>query len=283
MKIVIEPELMLRLQSYAAAIPDEFSGFGFCELEKDVIRVYDFVLLNVGSYAFTEIPTSKILPIMERSDAGKCKVWLHRHPMGSGVPGPENWSGTDVATIKTGPLGSVPELVKWSVSIVLTPRGWVGRIDNYVTGKTVHLEVEPQAKTIYAELAAIKSEVMATLKPFQREARVDAFGQLIIRPSQTKGALSSQAGRSRIEELFDTLNEIQASLEQVQDSILEAATVLGETKDDLYSEVDDLLNTEVQDDDVFYGESGLDRNNRLEVEIEDEQEEFDFGGARGSH
>ena len=60
MKIVIEPELMLRLQSYAAAIPDEFSGFGFCERQGGNIYVYDFVLLNKGSYTYTEIAPAAI-------------------------------------------------------------------------------------------------------------------------------------------------------------------------------------------------------------------------------
>ena len=145
MKIIIQPEMYRLLMDIAHLYPKEFSGFAFCTHTKDAIEVYDFVMLDMGSEVFTEIPPEVILPLIDRSDAPNMKVWLHAHPIGSGIPGPENWSGTDNQTILTTPLGGIPQLVKWSASIVLTPRGWVGRVDNYITHKTIHCEVEPRS------------------------------------------------------------------------------------------------------------------------------------------
>lgn len=48
--------------------------------------------------------------------------------------------------------------MKWSASIVLTPRGWVGRIDNYVSGKTLHVEVDPPFKALYKKVEEIQKE-----------------------------------------------------------------------------------------------------------------------------
>ena len=42
-------------------------------------------------------------------------------------------------------MGGIPDLVKWSLSVVLTPDGWVGRVDNHQTKKTKHLAVAPQS------------------------------------------------------------------------------------------------------------------------------------------
>jgi hypothetical protein len=75
-----------------------------------------------------------------------------RHSLGNGIPGPQNWSARDELTIQTEPLGAPPEAVNWSVSIVLTPGGFVGRIDNYVKGITQHLEVEPNTARFFEEI-----------------------------------------------------------------------------------------------------------------------------------
>ena len=32
-------------------------------------------------------------------------------------------------------------MIKWSAAIVHTPRGWVGRVDNHLKGKTFHVPV----------------------------------------------------------------------------------------------------------------------------------------------
>lgn len=95
-----------------------------------------------------------------------------KHPMGSGKPGPENWSGTDNNTIRTAPLGGVPELVKWSASVVLTPRGWVGRVDNHITGKTIHCEVQPN---LYSEAL----ERMNAVRKMQEENVLTTNGKNI--------------------------------------------------------------------------------------------------------
>lgn len=161
MVITVKPEIMFRLMSYAAITRDEFSGFGFCERKKSedgkdtVIEVYDFVLLDVGDYVYTEIRPEKFLPLMSRPDRKNMKVWLHRHPVGNGIPGPHNWSGTDEHTIRREPLGTTPEAANWSVSMVLTPGGWVGRIDNYLTGKTQHLEVLPSTRDLLEEVRSL--------------------------------------------------------------------------------------------------------------------------------
>ena len=164
MKIVIKPEIYALLMDIHHLRPKEFSGFGFCTHTKDTIEIYDFVLLDVGSEVFTEIPPEVILPLMDRSDAGNMKVWAHAHPLGSGVPGPENWSGTDNNTILNEPLGGIPEAVKWSASIVLTPKGWVGRVDNYITKKTIHCQVEPHSNAAELLQAVTERKQKRTVK-----------------------------------------------------------------------------------------------------------------------
>jgi hypothetical protein len=149
MRILLSQDVFAKLE--AALIVSgflEFSGFGFVEVESSntetVFNIYDVVVLDVGSMGYTEIPAEKLLPLLDRSDAGKMKLWFHRHPLGDGTPGPHNWSGTDNATAEREPLGSVPEMVKWSISMVRTPQAWVGRFDNYKDGrvKTRHIPVE---------------------------------------------------------------------------------------------------------------------------------------------
>ena len=125
----------------------EFSGLGFVTVQtrqhETVYDVYDVVLLNVGSPGFTEIQAEDILPLLDRNDAGNMKLWFHRHPIGNSTPGPHNWSITDNQTIEEEPLGGVPELVKWSLSIVRTPEAWVGRLDRYLPEgiQTTHIPV----------------------------------------------------------------------------------------------------------------------------------------------
>lgn len=140
--------------------PLEFSGNLFAERTKDRIEVYDFVLLDVGNWAYSQIDPMLMLPLLTRPDNQKMKGWVHKHPIGNGIPGEHNWSGTDRNNILTTPLGSVPKLVQWSFSIVLTPNGWVGRIDNYVAGKTLHCPV-----TYFRSDIAAKAEILLPEKP----------------------------------------------------------------------------------------------------------------------
>lgn len=136
----------------------EFSGFGFVEVKENTIYVYDVVVLDIGSEVFTEIDPKTLISLMERQDARNMKLWIHKHPCGDGVPGKHNWSGTDNTTITTAPLGGHPEMVKWSCSMVLTPRGWVGRIDNHLKNITHHIEVVPQCREAYVVCDAIQEK-----------------------------------------------------------------------------------------------------------------------------
>ena len=90
--------------------------------------------------------------------------------MGNGIPGAHNWSGTDKQTAEREPFASPPEMVHWSVSIVLTPRGWVGRLDNYDKQITAHLEVvQPtsfqEVETILKEKALRAPKVVTRTVP----------------------------------------------------------------------------------------------------------------------
>ena len=138
--------------------PLEFIGNLFAEREPDRIVVYDFVLLSVGSAVYSEIKPELMLPLSKRPDAHKMHGMCHMHPVGNGVPGEHNWSGTDREWILETPLGSLPQLVKWSFSIVLTPGGWVGRVDNYLTGKTLHCPVVYFRPEIAAKAQALTPE-----------------------------------------------------------------------------------------------------------------------------
>jgi hypothetical protein len=146
MKILLLPNVAVILEAIAGEVRGlEFSGFGYARMdpEQNALIVYDFVLLHVGSSSYTEISSQTMLELSEHPDAKNMRVWIHKHPIGSQIPGYHNWSTTDENTIKQTPLGSVPQLVGWSASIVRTPRGWVGRIDNHIKNTTMHVEVEP--------------------------------------------------------------------------------------------------------------------------------------------
>lgn len=105
--------------------------------------------------------------------------------MGNGIPGQHNWSGTDESTIQLAPLGGVPEMVKWSVSMVLTLGGWVGRIDNHISHKTQHLDVSPNIQVSYAEIDVIKqkkailAQVERERKAAERKMAADAIAEII--------------------------------------------------------------------------------------------------------
>jgi hypothetical protein len=141
MKIILAPHVSARLETFARLYPREFSGFGFIDRTgKDELTVYDIVLLDIGSEVYTEISTSMILNLMTRPDADKMKLWFHRHPI-------DNWSATDMDTILNHPMGGIPQLVKWSAAIVLTPHGWIGRVDNHISHTAVDCQVEPNELT----------------------------------------------------------------------------------------------------------------------------------------
>lgn len=167
MKITLAPDVALTLETIVTeSRRHEFSGFGFTDIRPGGdLYVYDFKLLHVGSEGLTIIQPEQIIELMERPDANNMRLWTHRHPLGNGIPGWHNWSGTDNATIAENPLGGIPELVKWSASIVRTLGGWVGRIDNHITKKTVHVEVYPRVQPeIFSQTQHLLGEYLASLE-----------------------------------------------------------------------------------------------------------------------
>lgn len=157
MHIRIENQVLIQLQTVGILNRGaEFSGFGWCRIEGKEIVIYDFVLLDLGSETFTEIPPEIIMPLLDRPDRQNMKAWLHAHPVGNGVPGPHNWSGTDEHTCTKEPMGGSPESVGWSVALVRTPGGWVGRIENHISRQTKHLEVFPKLDQIYLAVAQVR-------------------------------------------------------------------------------------------------------------------------------
>ena len=143
--IHLDPTAELNLTAWSLATGGkEFSGLGIIRKEGDVFHVQDVFLLGVGSEVFTEFSPARQRDLPRDG----LKLWFHRHPLGNGDPGPHNWSGTDENTATRAPLGAPPELVQWSVAIVLTPGGWVGRVDLHVPkSKTYHCAVEPRFPT----------------------------------------------------------------------------------------------------------------------------------------
>lgn len=158
MKIIVEEHVALDLERAVAATRNEFSGYGFCRKRGNDLVMYDAEILAGGTYGYTEIPVEETMRISKRPDAENMKIWLHRHPVGNGVPGPHNWSGTDNRTILEEPLGGIPELIGWSASIVRTPKGWVGRIDNHHTGFTVHVPVESELLSLIGTAVTVAFE-----------------------------------------------------------------------------------------------------------------------------
>jgi len=143
MRLTLSPLVAIELETIANQTRGhEFSGIGKLSKNVNGMIVEDIILLDVGSGSFTEINANDLYEVSQME--GDWRVWFHRHPVGNGKPGKHNWSFNDETTIQTSPLGGIPQAIKWSVSIVRTPHGWVGRVDNHISGKTVHLPVEGQ-------------------------------------------------------------------------------------------------------------------------------------------
>ena len=88
-----------------------FAGFGWVLKVGNTLKVYDFDLLHVGSENFTDIPAARIIPLIDRSDNQNMRLWVHKHPLGNGIPGPWNWSPVDHDTCTLTPMGGLPELI----------------------------------------------------------------------------------------------------------------------------------------------------------------------------
>lgn len=102
-----------------AVYPNEISGFGFVEIKNTSegglrFIVYDWVLLDVGTFDYTVITPDQVQSLREHPNYKDLRIWLHSHPMGNGSPGAHNWSPMDERTIQKTPLGGPPELVKHS-------------------------------------------------------------------------------------------------------------------------------------------------------------------------
>ncbi len=182
----------------------EFSGLAFGNMSEDgeSFVVYDYILLDIGSSSLTSIPVEKVLELTARPDNKNMRVWFHKHPVGNGITGPHNWSGTDNNTIKDTPLGGIPELVRWSISVVRTPGGWVGRIDNHLTKETHHVDVVPKYDGL--------QETITQLRLAQAEKLAVVLNGTV--PSQHRsvmhnGSRSEWVSPLWIDETYDTLWE----------------------------------------------------------------------------
>ncbi len=78
MRIRLEPQVAVRLETYCLQARGlEVSGFGWVRIEGEEFVVYDLVLMDIGSQAYTEIKSEKLVPLAMRPDAGRMKLWWH--------------------------------------------------------------------------------------------------------------------------------------------------------------------------------------------------------------
>ena len=167
---IIPDSLLIHLETWvSSAAGREVSGVGIMEAspEEKTFTLKKCWLMAAGSVAYTEIPGEQMVKIIKdgvRPD--QIKVWWHRHPVGNGIPGPHNWSGTDNHTIREEPFGIDPSMVGWLLSIVRTPRGWVARYDNHERKETTHMEVKGKVSSEQYMAAAnlIERHVQAELR-----------------------------------------------------------------------------------------------------------------------
>jgi len=187
-KIILSPEVSINLEALIGQLGEqEFSGVGFCEIIDGDFYCYEILLLDVGTKGYTEISSELLMETLEnRQDKNNARLWFHRHPI-------EGWSTTDLNTIMTGPLGGIPEIVKWSVSIVRTPSKWIGRVDNHLAKSHVVVEVEPN---INPKLMAHTDELLTEYKHFTEKAmRADEMAYMVDiprRPYYQSSFVSSQ-------------------------------------------------------------------------------------------
>ncbi len=170
---IIPDGLLIHLETWiSSAGGREVSGVGIMEKDPEAktFTLRKCWLMAAGSVAYTEIPGARMVKLIEEGvRPDQLKVWWHRHPVGNGIPGPHNWSGTDNNTIREEPFGIDPSMVKWLVSIVRTPRGWVGRYDSHVLKQTVHMSVKTKVSEKQYGAAAdlidrhIQAELQATM------------------------------------------------------------------------------------------------------------------------
>ena len=158
--LTINPITLYKLEFiYAQTWPSEYSGFGKVVRNslKEGFYLYDFELLNVMS------PSQTIIyPAQSNHLEGQYKVWCHSHGMGNAIPGNHNWSAVDVAAIKETPLGTIPEIAEWSISLVRTPHGYAARLDTYKDSKTYHLQVLPDLTELASKIDECRTPIFGT-------------------------------------------------------------------------------------------------------------------------
>lgn len=238
-KLRMTSKIALRLETAVTETRGlEFSGLGFIKQEKGGLCIYDAVVLNVGSEGYTEIDPKKIMPLLDREDAKNIKCWFHRHPIGNGIPGKNNWSAMDEATIQEAPLGGIPQIVGWSVSIVRTPRGWVGRVDNHIERTTVHVPVYPLLPENYIQeiremtpkrLNAIplqkgtdqKKPAAIPMGQYLGMATKKVTGTTTPTMTMTKDTISSPSGEFDVQLTLSEWLDVIAELQAIDPEILE--------------------------------------------------------------
>jgi hypothetical protein len=202
MKIILNPDVAMNLENLVHVVGhQEFSGVGFVNVVNGDVVVYDIEVLDVGSAGYTEIDAGDIMKL-NRPDIGNIRLWFHRHPL-------EGWSGTDVTTITQTPLGGIPEIIKWSASIVRTPTHWIGRMDNHLKKTMQVVEVVPNispsltlnARALLGDYYRREEELTVSRYPFWTR-QLDSFEdynpkQLSYLPS----AASTTAGIPGIKEI----------------------------------------------------------------------------------
>ena len=118
-RIILSKHAELYLTAWKQAVGNlEYSGLGEIRIDGDDFIVDEVYLMDVGTPGFTDISAERIMMLPA---SGTRKAWFHRHPIGSGDAGSSNWSSRDHQTATQEPLGSLPQLVKWSIAIVNTP------------------------------------------------------------------------------------------------------------------------------------------------------------------
>jgi hypothetical protein len=175
-KIILSPEVGINLEAIRGQVGEqEFSGIGFCKIIDGDIYCYEILLLDVGTKGYTEISSELLMEALEnRHDKNNARLWFHRHPI-------EGWSTTDLNTIMTAPMGGIPEIVKWSTSIVRTPSKWIGRVDNHLAKSHVVVVVEPNINPI---LIAHTDELLTEYKHFTEKAlQADEMAYMVDIPS----------------------------------------------------------------------------------------------------
>jgi hypothetical protein len=136
--ISIPQDTLLILETMCATAQAwELAGFATVDYRKPLFVVRYAFLLSAGD---PQNPSSDSIASIASHVGGEAnlRVWWHRHSIGDGRPGPHNWSASDEEFIARPPI---PSLNQWLISVVRTPLGWVGRLDDYRSKVTIHMPV----------------------------------------------------------------------------------------------------------------------------------------------